>query len=501
MCFRNASLKFLILSMLIMWLSFGVCLTMLGSEIGGTMPTYTVKQGEDWISLAAKLQVPLQNLLNLNPDIKSLSAGTGLRVPRVPASAATQTLAGQTPKSGGKGFLQGQGPPRPEGKGVGRLRGGQLPTPPRYTPPAGKPYRPYQPPGGGKGAPPPPAPRPPPPQYKPGVQPRMILPPRPQPVFQSQRREQALTSPGPFPQPPQPAAAAQYYAPQYGGGYGATANLRAFPGARATATVTPRTRRIRYGAAGQWAAGLGAGVGGAVEQFTGAVAAGARQGYQAGAEAGRPGWHSGVGPAAAGFAQGFAPAYRPEPGFSGHAAAQLPVTERLPMAATDAGEVQGADGNWYGYVRLHNAVTDEPGHMYPTVDPETGKTMEPWKMYYQALQRGEPPPQMSEAVRMALEPFGLTKDAMSVDWGYTWDEKSGFWVWGAQEEEGPQTLGYGGGGGYGGGYGYYGGGGGGGGGYQYSYPNYPTYEQQQQSYLPGRDRLPVGRFGLVSWRI
>ena len=71
MCFRNASLKFLILSMLIMWLSFGVCLTMLGSEIGGTMPTYTVKQGEDWISLAAKLQVPLQNLLNLNPDIKS----------------------------------------------------------------------------------------------------------------------------------------------------------------------------------------------------------------------------------------------------------------------------------------------------------------------------------------------------------------------------------------------------------------------------------------------
>src|SRR3990172_5626933 len=178
MCFRNASLKFLILSLLIIWLSFGVCLMRLGSEIGGTMPTYTVKQGEDWISLAAKLQVPLQNLLNLNPDIKSLSAGTGLRVPRGPASAG-----GQTPKSGGKGFLQGQGPPRPEGKGGGRLPGGQLPIPPRFTPPAGQPFRPYQPPGGGKAAPPPPAPRLLPPQYKPGVQPRMILPPRPQPVF------------------------------------------------------------------------------------------------------------------------------------------------------------------------------------------------------------------------------------------------------------------------------------------------------------------------------
>src|SRR3990170_4553633 len=218
MCFRNASLKFLILSMLIMWLSFGVCLTMLGSEIGGTMPTYTVKQGEDWISLAAKLQVPLQNLLNLNPDIKSLSAGTGLRVPRVPASAATQTLAGQTPKSGGKGFLQGQGPPRPEGKGGGRLPGGQLPIPPRYTPPAGKPFRPYQPPGGGKGAPPPPAPRLLPPQYKPGMQPRMILPPRPPPVFQSQRREQALSSLHlqypPAPRAPQAGAQATYYPPQ-----------------------------------------------------------------------------------------------------------------------------------------------------------------------------------------------------------------------------------------------------------------------------------------------
>src|SRR3990172_7527931 len=249
MCFRNASLKFLILSMLIMWLSFGVCLTMLGSEIGGTMPTYTVKQGEDWISLAAKLQVPLQNLLNLNPDIKSLSAGVGLRVPRVPAAAATQTLAGQTPKSGGKGFTaqQGQGPPRPEGKGGGRLPGGQLPIPPRYTPPAGKPFRPYQPPGGGKAAPPP-APRLLPPQYKPGVQPRMILPPRPINLYQ--RREEALSATyPPAPRAPQAGAQATYPAPQWGGGYGATANLRAFPGARATATATPlRRRRMgRYG--------------------------------------------------------------------------------------------------------------------------------------------------------------------------------------------------------------------------------------------------------------
>src|SRR3990167_9835047 len=219
MCSHNASLKFLILSLMIIWLSFSVCLTMLGSEIGGTMPTYTVKQGEDWLSLAAKFQVPLQNLLNLNPDIKSLSVGTGLRVPRVPASAG-----GQTPKSGGKGFTakQGQGPPRPEGKGGGRLPGGQLPIPPRFTPPAGKPFRPYQPPGGGKGAPLPPAPRLLPPQYKPGMQPRMILPPRPPPVFQSQRREQALSSLHlqypPAPRAPQAGAQATYYPPQYGGG-------------------------------------------------------------------------------------------------------------------------------------------------------------------------------------------------------------------------------------------------------------------------------------------
>src|SRR3972149_7971853 len=107
MCSHNASLKFLILSLMIIWLSFSVCLTRLGSEKGANMPTYTVRQGEDWLSLSMKLGVPLQNLLNLNPEIRGLSAGVGLRVPRVPASAG-----GQTPKSGGKGFLQGQRPPK-----------------------------------------------------------------------------------------------------------------------------------------------------------------------------------------------------------------------------------------------------------------------------------------------------------------------------------------------------------------------------------------------------
>ena len=159
--------------------------------------------------------------------------------------------------------------------------------------------------------------------------------------------------------------------------------------------------------------------------------------------------------------------------------------------------MQGADGKWYGFVRMHNAVTDQPGRMYPSYTP-------PERMYYESMVRGEYPPQMSEAVRLKIvDP--ATGETLSLEdmayLGYTWDEKTGFWVWGAQEEEGPQTLGYGDGGygGYGGGYGYYGGGGGGGGGYTYSYPNYPAYEQQQQAYLPGRDRLPVGRFGLVSW--
>ena len=429
------------------------------------MPTYTVKQGEDWISLAAKLQVPLQNLLNLNPDIKSLSAGTGLRVPRVPASAATQTLAGQTPKGGGRGFLQGQGPPKPPGgKGGGALPGGQLPIPPRYTPPAGRPYRPDQ---GPKALPPPPPPLP--PQYKPGVQPRMILPPRPVNLYQ--RREQALSAMyPPAPRAPQAGAQATYYPPQYGGGYGATANLRAFPGARATATVTPSLPLY----------------GGGITRPTRIPISGTRvtpptgqRTFLEGLQQEFRGWGQ------RGFTLGGQQFTRPTP------PPTIPGAEpTLPISATDAGEVQGVDGSWYGFVRMHNAVTDQPGRMYPANPP-------PERMYYESLIHGEPPPQMSEAVRIAL---GIDKDAMSVDWGYTWDEKTGFWVWGEQEAEGPQTLGYGGGGGYGGGYGYYGGGGGGGGGYTYSYPNYPAYEQQQQAYLPGRDRLPIGRFGLVTWQ-
>ena len=461
------------------------------------MPTYTVRQGEDWLSLSMKLGVPLQNLLNLNPDIRGLSAGVGLRVPRVPARVNIPPVpgqgGGQTPKSGGKGFLQGQGPPRPEGKGGGRLPGGQLPIPPRYTPPAGKPFRPYQPPGGGKAPPPPPAPRLLPPQYKPGVQPRMILPPRPPPVFQSQRLEQALSATyPPAPRAPQAGAQATYPAPQWGGGYGATANLRAFPGARATATATPlRRRRMgRYGGynqavLSQWeqapvhpsAAGMNLRP---LDLAGGALLRGEPTTFLSDLQASfaRPTREYPVHPASATGATPLSPI------------AQLPVTERLPLAATDAGEVQGADGNWYGFVRMHNALTDEPGHMYDSRLP-------PEQMYYEALVRGEPPPQMSEAVRIAL---GLTQEDANI-LGYEYNEKTGFWEWGVQEAEGPQTLGYGGGGGYGGGYGYYGGGGGGGGGgYAYSYPNYPTYEQQQQAYLPGRDRLPVGRFGLVSWQ-
>ena len=500
----RARLIYLILSLIIIWLSFWLSLSKNGWEKEVvTMPVYTVKQGENWVSLADKLKVPLLSLLNRNRDIRALYPGVGLNVPRIPT--ATQTLGGQGGKGqGGKAPLNlgGQGPPKPPG-GKGGGGGNQLPIPPRYTPPPGKPFRPYQPPGGGKGAPPPvsvaapPQPRP--------VAPRAPLRLPPRPVFTPRREQTAFRAPAlpniPPPQQTQRGAAA-YYAPQWGAGYGATNALRAFPGARATATVTPRTRRVRFGQFGQAAAGLGAGVGGAVQQFTRAFGAGIAGGARAlnqippeGAFTPQ-GLARGAAAYGQGFAQGWAPAFRPTPApqwGTGYGA--------LPASATDAGEVQGADGNWYGFVRLHNAVTDEPGHMYPTVDPETGKTMEPSKMYYQALMRGEPPPQMSEPVRMALEPYGLSKDAMSVDWGYTWDEKTGFWVWGAQEEEGPQTLGYG--GGYGGGYGYYGGGGGGGGGggYQYSYPNYPTFEQQQQAYLPGRDRLPVGRFGLVSWRV
>jgi len=477
--------------LIIVWLSFWLYLMKLGSGREVTMPVYTVKQGENWVSLADKLKVPLLSLLNRNPDIRALRPGVGLNVPRIPA--ATQTLGGQGGKGqGGKAPLNlgGQGPPKPPGgKGTRGGGGNQLPIPPRYTPPPGKPFRPYQPPGGGKGAPPPPPVRP--------VAPRQVLPRPPMPtvrareqaLFQGQRQREALIAPV-VPQA-QRGAQAQYYAPVWGAGYGATNALRAFPGARATATVTPRTRRVRFGQFGQAAAGLGAGVGGAVQQFTRAfgagIAGGARALNQVPPEGAftPQGLARGAAAYGQGFAQGFAPAFRPAPvpqWGTGYGA--------LPASATDAGEVQGADGNWYGFVRMHNAVTNEPGHMYDSRLP-------PEQMYYEALVRGEPPPQMSEEVRIKL---GLSQEDASI-LGYKFNEKTNFWEWGVQEEEGPQQLGYGGGGGGYGYYGGYGGGGGGGGGYQYSYPNYPTFEQQQQAYLPGRDRLPVGRFGLVSWRV
>ena len=452
MCFRNASLKFLILSMLIMWLSFGVCLTMLGSEIGGTMPTYTVKQGEDWISLAAKLQVPLQNLLNLNPDIKSLSAGTGLRVPRVPASAATQTLAGQTPKSGGKGFLQGQGPPRPEGKGGGRLPGGQLPIPPRFTPPAGKPFRPYQPPGGGKAAPPPPAPRLLPPQYKPGVQPRMILPPRPQPVFQGQRREQALSATyPPAPRAPQAGAQATYPAPQWGAGYGATANLRAFPGARATATAEipwyKRRRENLFGAPGPepfWS--------GPAAQISG---------------------RAGVAPQ---------PAAQP---YTGYAARFAPTRGLSPTTTPTTADITGL---------IPNTFIREGGQFF-TPYPAGAQPPDSSIVDY-LVENGMLPIVFTAA---EVERLGLTAAELQAA-GYEVDQY-GAWIRSRFEEADAPAEG-GGGGGYGGG-GYYGGGGGGGGGgyggggggYYYG-PG-----EETRSYSPTGRQYPSGRFGLTSWRI
>src|SRR3990167_4306082 len=147
---------FLTLSLIIVWLSFWLYLMKLGSGREVTMPVYTVKQGENWVSLADKLKVPLLSLLNRNPDIRALRPGVGLNVPRIPT--ATQTLGGQGGKGqGGKAPLNlgGQGPPKPSGGKGARGGGAQLPTPPRSTPPPGKPFRPYQPPGGGKGAPPP----------------------------------------------------------------------------------------------------------------------------------------------------------------------------------------------------------------------------------------------------------------------------------------------------------------------------------------------------------
>src|SRR3972149_10144783 len=190
---------FLTLSLIIVWLSFWLYLMKVGSGREVTMPVYTVKQGENWVSLADKLKVPLLSLLNRNPDIRALRPGVGLNVPRIPA--ATQTLGGQGGKGqGGKAPLNlgGQGPPKPPGgKGTRGGGGNQLPIPPRYTPPPGKPFRPYQPPGGGKGAPPPPVP-----PVRP-VAPRQGLPPPPMPtvrareqaLFQGQRQREALIAP------------------------------------------------------------------------------------------------------------------------------------------------------------------------------------------------------------------------------------------------------------------------------------------------------------------
>src|SRR3990167_8537698 len=142
---------FLTLSLIIVWLSFWLYLMKLGSGREVTMPVYTVKQGENWVSLADKLKVPLLSLLNRNPDIRALRPGVGLNVPRIPT--ATQTLGGQGGKGqGGKAPLNlgGQGPPKPPG-GKGGGGGNQLPIPPRYTPPPGKPFPPLPASWGGEG--------------------------------------------------------------------------------------------------------------------------------------------------------------------------------------------------------------------------------------------------------------------------------------------------------------------------------------------------------------
>src|SRR4030067_408034 len=120
-------LTFILLSL---WLSW----TLNGWEREVIMPTYTVKHGENWVSLAEKLKVPLLSLLNRNPDIKALRPGVGLNVPRIPT--ATQTLGGQGGKGqGGKAPLNlgGQAPPKPPG-GKGGGGGNQVPIPPRHTP-------------------------------------------------------------------------------------------------------------------------------------------------------------------------------------------------------------------------------------------------------------------------------------------------------------------------------------------------------------------------------
>src|SRR4030067_2152433 len=140
-------LTFILLSL---WLSW----TLNGWEREVIMPTYTVKQGENGVSLAEKLKVPLLSLLNRNPDIKALRPGVGLNVPRIPPTGNIGLLGrrdgGSFGGGGAPGQLhptEGQGPPHPPGgKGGGGGGPGPGPIPPRFTPPPGTPYRP--PPGG-----------------------------------------------------------------------------------------------------------------------------------------------------------------------------------------------------------------------------------------------------------------------------------------------------------------------------------------------------------------
>src|SRR4030067_1993265 len=103
---------FLTLSLIIVWLSFWLYLMKLGSGREVTMPVYTVKQGENWVSLADKLKVPLLSLLNRKPDIRALRPGVGLNVPRIPT--ATPTVGGQAGKAPLN--LGGQGPAKPPGR-------------------------------------------------------------------------------------------------------------------------------------------------------------------------------------------------------------------------------------------------------------------------------------------------------------------------------------------------------------------------------------------------
>src|SRR3990170_8455469 len=240
MCLRSVKWILLRLSVLFVCSVYALSSSSLSLGREVSMPIYTVKQGENILQIAQKLGLSAPQILNLNPGIRSLSPGVGLRVPRVPPTGAQKLgmPAAYLESERGQKQAGGQGPPPPGGKRGGG-GGGQLPIPPRFTPPKGTPYRPEE----GRKAPPPPSPRP--PQFKPYA-PKLVIPRPPVPLFR--QREQALTAPGPFvPPQPQRGAAAQYYAPQWGAGYGATSALRAFPGARATATVTRRKPKYLIG--------------------------------------------------------------------------------------------------------------------------------------------------------------------------------------------------------------------------------------------------------------